>query len=242
MDIEERQKWRKKIECEIASAARSGRLLYYTDLLPDDVNEKKRRMFYFILDEINEKQGETLLPSALVVGEEIGMPGEGFFRKNKKHLGLLGNPSQNRFAAFAREARKLCAHYGAKKNCGILIDADQVGTATTKELLSGIDEKPVVCRAYGNAETWGIKNNFRDKRNITFFHTPKEEHAIRSATDFRLYAQAVRIVREIHNKKLIDKLYIVSCDKGFKHLTDTVKQDGIEVVWLDNEGNKHALG
>ena len=250
----DKEKWKQAVKQKIEEAAKSGCLLYYDELLPSEMEismeiskGEERARLYPVLDEINDEswEKEQILLSALVIGKEIGMPGEGFFRKNKEKNRFLAQFSlENRFTVFAREARKAISRYNKTKNNGVIIDADQVGGDTAARLLDKIN-LPVVCRAYGNDANWLAKK--RKRLGVDFFHTPEKEYRkneldIKNATDFRLYAQTVVAVREIHNKRLIDDLYIISCDKGFKHLVDTVREDGVEVEWLDNQGEKHNLG
>ena len=237
-----REEWKKKILERIESAARDGRLLRYEDLLAlaGDGNPDRPEL-YKILDEINGGI-RGCAPSAIVIDEYLGMPGAGFFRKQRERG---GRSSQESFPLFARLARQVFKVYKARENYGLLIDADQVGAETVSGIV-GKYEKFIVCRAFGNDPKWGKKRLFK-KYEIDFYPTPEEEYkkaklGIGSATDFRLYAQAVRLVREIHDMRILDVLYIVSCDKGFKHLAETVKEDGIIVKWLDNKGEPHSLG
>ena len=241
-----------RVKEKIEAAARDGHLLYYEDLLLSDMgddDDDRRRTLYAILDKINDeehtKSGVWL--SSIIVGESIGMPGEGFFRKYRQRFGAFISDKSDNFVLFARLARKVFRHYRAADNYGILIDADHVGVDVAETILTR-NQNFVARRAFGNQQEFGKKwRRLRSNFGAEFYPTPKTEyeknqHGIKNATDFRLYKQGVRITREIHLKRLIDVLYILSCDKGFKHLADTIKDDGVEVQWLDNKGNPHLLG
>lgn len=230
--------WKKKILEKINFAAREGCFLYYEELLAlSDDDKPDRRELYDILDSINgDIRG--CVPSALVIDENLGMPGSGFFRKQRERG---GRRTEENFPFFARLAREVFRFYRAPENYGVLVDADHVSAKAVANLLRK-DNKYIVCRAYGNNAEWGNKFLKEKYPVVEFFHTPEQEQSIKSATDFRLYAQGLRLVREIHDKRILDILYVMSCDKGFKHFTDAVKKDGVDVVWLDNHGKSHPLG
>ena len=239
-----------RVKEKIEATARNGHLLYYEDLLLSDMgddDDDRRRTLYAILDKLNNeehaKSGVWL--SSIVVGKDIGMPGEGFFRKYRQRFGVFAVDKSENFVLFAQLARQVFRHYNAADDYGILIDADNVAVAATGKILQNLlqveNGRLIVCRAFGNNAEWG--NKLRKNYGIDFFHTPPKEHEIKNATDFRLYVEAtLRVIRGTHHGRLINILYLMSCDRGFKHLADTAKKDGIEVRWLDNKGKSHPLG
>ena len=94
---------RERVKEKIEAAARNGHLLYYEDLLSSDMgddDDDRRRTLYAILDKLNNeehaKSGVWL--SSIVVGKDIGMPGEGFFRKYRQRFGVFAvDKSENFF-------------------------------------------------------------------------------------------------------------------------------------------------
>ena len=235
----------KQIKDELEKAARAGHLLYYEELLPllpPEYDEAVGRpVLYQILDDINEeehaKNGVWL--SSIVVGKNIGMPGEGFFRKYHKRFPhhLVGLPPFVAFSLLAREIFRKYRPAGGSLNYGILIDADNgVGCNVVDGLLQK-HQNFIVRHAFGNNEKWCEK--LRQNRRIDFSHTPPEWR-IKNATDFRLYTDTLlRVIRKSHDKRLIDVLYIISSDNGFKYLVDTAKKDQIRILWRDNKGGRH---
>ena len=240
-----------RVKEKIVAAARAGHLLYYEDLLSSDMgddDDDRRRTLYAILDKLNDeehaKSGVWL--SSIVVGENIGMPGEGFFRKYHKRFphDFVGRPP---FVAFSLLARAVFRKYrpaGGHLNYGILIDADnRVGCNVVDSILQK-HQNFIVRRAFGNNEKWCEK--LRRNRSIGFSHTPPKEWKIEkidNATDFRLYTDTLlSVIRKSHDKRLIDVLYIISSDKGFKCLVDNAKNDMLIVQWRDNKGDRHRLG
>lgn len=235
---------KQKILNQIQVAAGKGRLLFYEDLLKhvlphceSPTEDDARRKLYGILDDINNEDENSLLPSALVIDRNTGMPGPGFFRK----FGGRRNLNSNAFGSFVGEAKKVFNHYQiheTPKNYGVLIDADQTNATNVNNFLQRehADIPAVICRARGQKAKWNTSP--LKKHNIEFHSVPTTEQHKRDAADFFLSMEGAVMAHKTHGDRLLDLIYIISGDKDLSHLQTFIDSCNITTDRRDNNFNK----